>query len=212
MSRLELATPERRTRRYEKARHGQRIHMRRTLRRSLRSGGDPIRLARRRRRVVRRRLVMLCDISGLDGALRPRLPPVPGLRGRGRPEGGGVRLRHAVDPPDSRAGLSAPGAGDPARRARGAGLVERHPDRRRAQGVQRSPRPARHGSRSRGRHPLRRLGARRPRARGPGDGAAGAPGPPNRLGQPSRQRQRLLGAGRRHGGRARALRRARERS
>jgi uncharacterized protein with von Willebrand factor type A (vWA) domain len=27
-------------------------------------GGDPIRLARRRRRVVRRRLVMLCDISG----------------------------------------------------------------------------------------------------------------------------------------------------
>ena len=32
--------------------------------RSLRSGGDPIRLARRRRRVVRRRLVMLCDISG----------------------------------------------------------------------------------------------------------------------------------------------------
>jgi len=64
MSRLELATPERLTRRYEKARHGQRIHMRRTLRRSLRSGGDPIRLARRRRRVVRRRLVMLCDISG----------------------------------------------------------------------------------------------------------------------------------------------------
>jgi uncharacterized protein len=64
MSRLELATPARRTRRYEKARHGQRIHMRRTMRRSLRSGGDPVRLAQRRRRVVRRRLVMLCDISG----------------------------------------------------------------------------------------------------------------------------------------------------
>ena len=64
MSRLELATPLRRTRRYEKGRHGQRIDMRRTLRASLRSGGDPIRLARRRRRVVRRRLVMLCDISG----------------------------------------------------------------------------------------------------------------------------------------------------
>jgi hypothetical protein len=64
MSRLELATPERLTRRYEKARHGRRIHMRRTLRHSLRSGGDPIHLARRRRRVVRRRLVMLCDISG----------------------------------------------------------------------------------------------------------------------------------------------------
>ena len=38
--------------------------MRRTLRASLRTGGDPIRLARRRRRVARRRLVMLCDISG----------------------------------------------------------------------------------------------------------------------------------------------------
>ena len=42
----------------------QRIDMRRTLRASLRTGGDPIRLARRRRRVVPRRLVMLCDISG----------------------------------------------------------------------------------------------------------------------------------------------------
>jgi uncharacterized protein len=64
MSRLELATPERRTRRYERAPHGRRIDLRRTLRGSLRSGGDPIRLRRRRRRVVRRRLVMLCDISG----------------------------------------------------------------------------------------------------------------------------------------------------
>ena len=64
MSRLQLATPLRRTRRYEKGRHGERIDMRRTLRASLRTGGDPIRLARRRRRVARRRLVMLCDISG----------------------------------------------------------------------------------------------------------------------------------------------------
>ena len=64
MSRLELATPRRRTRRYEKGRHGERIDMRRTLRGSLRTGGDPIRLARRRRRIARRRLVMLSDISG----------------------------------------------------------------------------------------------------------------------------------------------------
>ncbi len=64
MSRLQLATPERRTRRYEKGRHGQAIDLRRTLRASLRSGGDAVHLARRRRRVVRRRLVMLCDISG----------------------------------------------------------------------------------------------------------------------------------------------------
>jgi uncharacterized protein with von Willebrand factor type A (vWA) domain len=64
MSRLELATPERRTRRYERASHGERIDMRRTLRASLRTGGDPVRLARRRRRVAPRRLVLLCDISG----------------------------------------------------------------------------------------------------------------------------------------------------
>ncbi|HET6174396.1 MAG TPA: VWA domain-containing protein [Gaiellales bacterium] len=64
MSRLQLATPLRRTRRYERGRDGRGIDMRRTLRTSLRTGGDPIRLARRRRRVVHRRLVMLCDISG----------------------------------------------------------------------------------------------------------------------------------------------------
>jgi uncharacterized protein with von Willebrand factor type A (vWA) domain len=64
MSRLELATPPWRTRRYERGRHGERIDLRRTLRGSLRTAGDPIRLARRRRRTVRRRLVMLCDISG----------------------------------------------------------------------------------------------------------------------------------------------------
>jgi uncharacterized protein with von Willebrand factor type A (vWA) domain len=64
MSRLELATPRRRTRRYEKQRRGERIDMRRTLRASIRTGGTPIRLTGRRRRVVPRRLVMLCDISG----------------------------------------------------------------------------------------------------------------------------------------------------
>jgi uncharacterized protein len=64
MKRLQLSTPKRRTRRYEKGRHGQHIDLRRTLRGSLRTGGDPIRLARRHRRVARRRLVMLCDISG----------------------------------------------------------------------------------------------------------------------------------------------------
>jgi uncharacterized protein with von Willebrand factor type A (vWA) domain len=64
MARLQLATPTRRTRRAHRDHHGERIDLRRTLRGSLRTGGDPIRLARKRRRVVRRRLVMLCDISG----------------------------------------------------------------------------------------------------------------------------------------------------
>jgi uncharacterized protein len=64
MAQLVLATPLRRTRRQEHRRRGERIDLRRTLRGSLRTGGDPIRLARRRRRVIRRPLVMLCDISG----------------------------------------------------------------------------------------------------------------------------------------------------
>ena len=64
MTQLRIATPSRRTRRAERDRHGERIDMRRTLRGSLRTAGDPIRLARRRRRVVPRRLVLLCDISG----------------------------------------------------------------------------------------------------------------------------------------------------
>jgi uncharacterized protein with von Willebrand factor type A (vWA) domain len=64
MARLAIATPSRRTRRAERDRLGEKIDMRRTLRASLRTGGEPIRLARRRRRVVPRRVVLLCDISG----------------------------------------------------------------------------------------------------------------------------------------------------
>ncbi|HEV2057967.1 MAG TPA: VWA domain-containing protein [Solirubrobacteraceae bacterium] len=64
MVRLQLATPERLTRRKQRGRRGEHIDMRRTLRRSLHTGGDPIVLSRKRRRVHPRRLVLLCDISG----------------------------------------------------------------------------------------------------------------------------------------------------
>src|SRR5215213_945346 len=64
MSRLELATPMRQRRRRERAAHGRHIDLRRTLRASLRTGGEPVRLAHRHRRIAPRRLVMLCDISG----------------------------------------------------------------------------------------------------------------------------------------------------
>jgi uncharacterized protein with von Willebrand factor type A (vWA) domain len=64
MTRLEIATPIRRTRRAQRDRRGEHMDMRRTLRGSLRTAGDPIRLARRRRREQRRRVVLLCDISG----------------------------------------------------------------------------------------------------------------------------------------------------
>jgi len=64
MAQLRVATPLKRARRVRSHRHGQRVDMRRTLRRSMRTGGDPVRLARRRRREVPRRIVLLCDISG----------------------------------------------------------------------------------------------------------------------------------------------------
>jgi uncharacterized protein with von Willebrand factor type A (vWA) domain len=55
---------ERASRRSRPARHGRRLDMRRTFRASLRSGGEPIRLARREVRRKPRPLVILCDISG----------------------------------------------------------------------------------------------------------------------------------------------------
>ena len=64
MTALELATPQRRSRRRRRARRGEHLDLRGTLRASLRSGGDPVTLARRRRRTRPRRLVLLCDISG----------------------------------------------------------------------------------------------------------------------------------------------------
>ncbi len=64
IARLAVTTPTRLARRARRDNHGRRIDMRRTLRQSMHTGGDPIRLARRRRRPVPRRLVLLCDISG----------------------------------------------------------------------------------------------------------------------------------------------------
>jgi uncharacterized protein len=64
MARLRVAAPLRLTRRHQRRRSGERIDVRATLRGSMRTGGDPIRLRRRRRRVVPRRIVLLCDISG----------------------------------------------------------------------------------------------------------------------------------------------------
>jgi uncharacterized protein with von Willebrand factor type A (vWA) domain len=61
---LVLATPARRLRRERSGRRGERLDLRVTLRRSLRTGGDPARQARRRRRHRPRRLVLICDVSG----------------------------------------------------------------------------------------------------------------------------------------------------
>ena len=60
---LDLPVPERRTRRRIPGRAGS-PDLRRTLRRSLRTGGEPTELAFRARRRQRRRLVLFLDVSG----------------------------------------------------------------------------------------------------------------------------------------------------
>ena len=206
MSELEVAAPIRRTRRAKRDRRGAHIDLRRTLRGSLRTGGDPIHLARRDRREVAAEDRPAVRHQRLDGAVRPRVPAVPHVRGPGRR---GVRVRHPPHAHHPRAGHALAGAGDPARRRGGPGLVVRHADRRRAQGLQRPPRPTRDGARRGDRDPQRRLGARRPGARRAGDGAAGAARVPDRVGEPARGGLRLRAAGRRDGGGAPAHRRAR---
>lgn len=52
------------TRRFQAAEHGRRVDLRRTLRASLRAGGDDIPLLLRKRRMRHPPLVALCDISG----------------------------------------------------------------------------------------------------------------------------------------------------
>jgi uncharacterized protein with von Willebrand factor type A (vWA) domain len=61
---LRLTPPVRRTRRARRGRHGEHVDVRTTLRRSMRTGGDPVRIARRRRRVRPRKVVFLLDVSG----------------------------------------------------------------------------------------------------------------------------------------------------
>jgi uncharacterized protein len=61
---LRISPPVRRTRRARRGRHGERVDVRTTLRRSMRTGGDPVRIARRRRRVRPRKVVLLLDVSG----------------------------------------------------------------------------------------------------------------------------------------------------
>jgi len=61
---LRLPLPELRTRRYYPSRRGDRIDLRKTLRESLREGGDLIPLVRAARRKLHPPLVVLCDISG----------------------------------------------------------------------------------------------------------------------------------------------------
>jgi len=64
MRELVIAVPPKRTRRYRPKKDGARLDMRRTMRLAIRTGGEPVRIARRAVRTRPRRLIVLCDISG----------------------------------------------------------------------------------------------------------------------------------------------------
>ncbi len=64
LRRLPLATPPRRSRRARTSRRGEHLDVRATLRRSRRTGGDPVAHLHRRRRARPRPLVALLDVSG----------------------------------------------------------------------------------------------------------------------------------------------------
>jgi uncharacterized protein len=64
MRKLTLAVPLRRSRRPRRTPHGRQADLRATLRQARRTGGHPLRLARRAPVLQPRRLVVLCDISG----------------------------------------------------------------------------------------------------------------------------------------------------
>ena len=116
--RTAVATPPRRTRRARTARRGEHLDVRATLRRSRRTGGDPVEALHRRRRIRPRPLVALLDVSGsmapyaraylllLEGAARgaraetfvfsTRLTHVTRALREGRPHAALERAAHAA--------------------------------------------------------------------------------------------------------------------
>jgi uncharacterized protein with von Willebrand factor type A (vWA) domain len=64
MRKLTLAVPQRRSRRQQRTSRGRHTDLRSTLRQARRTGGHPLRLARRSPAMRPRQLIVLCDISG----------------------------------------------------------------------------------------------------------------------------------------------------
>ncbi len=79
LSRTRAEPPMRRGRRTRPSSRGRRVDLRATLRAAVRTGGDPHRLVHRRPRPKRRRLVLLCDVSGsMEAYARPYLQLLSG--------------------------------------------------------------------------------------------------------------------------------------
>jgi uncharacterized protein with von Willebrand factor type A (vWA) domain len=82
---LAAARPKRRTRRLRRHPHGATLDLRRLVRASLATGGDPVERAFRDRVVTHRKLIVLCDVSGsMEPYSRALLLFVHGLLESGR--------------------------------------------------------------------------------------------------------------------------------
>lgn len=113
----EWQPPLRATRRRAPARAGGGLDLRRTLRASLRHGGEPLRLLRRARRRRPRPLVLLCDVSGsMERYARVLLQVAWALQRRGAPRvrveafAFATRLTRLTRPPGARRAAGALGA------------------------------------------------------------------------------------------------------
>ena len=181
---LTIRVPVERTRRTRAAPKGPTFDLRRTLRRSLRTQGEPFDRAWRTRRSRRRPLVLDPRYQRLDGALLAGAPPVRLRRHGGGPARRGLLLRHAPDPGDAHAPDEGPRSGDARDLATRRGLGRRDPDRRIAEGVARRLEPARRAPRRRGGALLGRPRTRRSRPAAIADGTAAAARPQGGLGEP----------------------------
>ncbi len=135
---LRLVAARRRSRRRRPTRRGRgRPDLRRTVRRSLRADGEPIRpgVHRAQRPAAARGAALRRE--RLHGAVRPGAGPVPPCRGGRRRPRRGVRARHAAHPAHPRAVLPRPRRGARRRGATGDGLVRRHAARGGAPRLQR---------------------------------------------------------------------------
>lgn len=89
LGKMTWSLPQRLTRRTEAAVRGHAFDLRRTLRRSLKAGGNVVRLERRRRQLREPPLVVLCDVSGsMSGYARMCLHFLHGLTHTRRVRGG----------------------------------------------------------------------------------------------------------------------------
>jgi uncharacterized protein with von Willebrand factor type A (vWA) domain len=89
LARMTWSLPARLTRRTEAAAHGHRFDLRRTLRKAMKTGGNVVRLERRRRQYCEPPVVVLCDVSGsMSGYARMCLHFLHGLTHTRRVRGG----------------------------------------------------------------------------------------------------------------------------